>query len=48
MTLNTKVKMFPSNVIARIFSFREREMWDTKDHTALDEGLPIDNTKVSF
>ncbi len=47
-TLNAKVQMFPSNIIAKMFGFKAREMWDTKDHAVLDEGLPAENTKVAF
>jgi LemA protein len=46
--LNIKVRLFPSNVIAKIFHFAGREFWDTGDHDAMDDGLDNSHSKVEF
>lgn len=41
--LNTKIQMFPTNVIAGMFGFVQREFFEVKDQAAIEE--PV---KVSF
>jgi LemA protein len=42
MTLNNKVEMFPSNIVAGLFNFDKGEFFEIKDPTAREA------PKVSF
>jgi LemA protein len=45
---NIKITVFPNNIFASMLKFGPRELWDTEDHAALDEGLDKSATKISF
>lgn len=41
--LNTKIQTFPTNVLAGMFGFKEREFFEVEDRAAVEEA-----PKVSF
>jgi LemA protein len=45
---NTKITIFPNNILASLFKFGPRELWDTADRELLDAGLGNTNTGIAF
>ncbi|MDR0950119.1 MAG: LemA family protein [Candidatus Ancillula sp.] len=45
---NTKIKVFPQVIFAKIFGFGERDYWDSGNQEELDKGLDTTNVAVKF
>lgn len=39
--LNTKIEMFPSNIIAGMFSFKKREFFEVEDRTVVEKPVEV-------
>lgn len=40
-SLNTKIQMFPANMIAGMFGFKQREFFEVEDHAAVEKPVEV-------